>query len=278
MLLSRFETPRSNPGRFMTQRRTTLHYVEAGGGPTLVALHGFPHDHTLWQAQLGGLAEAARVVAPDLRGFGGSPAPDETMSMRAYATDVRNLLRGLNTTPAVLMGLSMGGYVALAFAALFPEAVRALILCSTRATADSPEARARRLALARRVAEGEAAAVVTEMVPAMTADASRRADPEMAERVRQMMLRQPAPGVAAALRGMAERPDRQGSLPALRAPTLAISGSADTLIPPEETEAMARAMPNSRFVLIPGVGHLPPVENPEAFNKVVLEFLARLPA
>lgn len=261
----------------MTTNAPLLHHVEAGHGPTLLCIHGFPHDHTLWQAQLEDLGDVARVVAPDLRGFGQSGAPDATMAMRAYATDLRNLLNGLGAAPAVVMGLSMGGYIALAFAALYPEAVKALILCNTRATADSPEASAARLASARRVDTEGPAAVVSGMVEAMTSAASRARDRNLNERVKTMMLRQPGPGVAAALRGMAERPDRSDGLAALPMRTLVITGSDDTLIPPAEAAAIAEAVPHGRLVTIAGAGHLTPLENPVLFNAAVRTFLSRLP-
>lgn len=261
----------------MTTNAPLLHHVEAGHGPTLLCIHGFPHDHTLWQPQLEELTDVARVIAPDLRGFGASGGPDATMTMRAYATDLRNLLRHLDAAPAVVMGLSMGGYIALAFASLFPDALRALVLCNTRATADTPEAAAARLASARRVETEGPGAVVPGMVEGMTSAASRARDKTLNDRVGAMMLRQPGAGVAAALRGMAERPDRAVGLPAIKARTLVITGSDDTLIPPAETAAIAEAIPHARLVTIPGAGHLTPLENPVQFNAAVRSFLTRLP-
>lgn len=253
-----------------------LHTVESGRGLPLLAIHGFPHDHTLWQAQQSGLSDVARVIAPDLRGFGASPLAEGTTTMRTHATDLKNLLNGLKAAPAVVMGLSMGGYVALAFAALFPEAVRGLILCNTRAAADTAEARQARLDRARRVEVDGVWPVVGDMLEGMTSPLSRQADPTLNGRIEAMMRRQPAAGVAAALRGMAERPDRTGGLGGLRAPTLVITGSLDTLIPPAESAAMAAAMPSARLVTIPGAGHLTCLENPTTFNAAVREFLTRL--
>lgn len=255
---------------------THLHSISEGQGRPLLAIHGFPHDHTLWDAQRAALAPAARVITPDLRGFGASPPAEGVLSMREYATDLKNLLNEIRATPAVIMGLSMGGYVALAFAALFPDAVSALILCNTRAASDSAEARAARLENARRVEIEGVWPVVGGMLDGMTSASSRQSDPGLNARVEAMMRRQPAAGVAAALRAMAERPDRSALLAGLRMPVLVITGSHDTLIPPAESEAMAAALPNGRLASIPGAGHLTCLEDPDAFNGLVLEFLRRL--
>lgn len=255
---------------------TRLHTVESGAGRPLLAIHGFPHDHTLWDAQRAGLAPHARVITPDLRGFGTSPPPEGGLSMRAYATDLKNLLNALKAAPAVVMGLSMGGYVALAFAALFPEAIQGLILCNTRATADTPAARAARLDSARRVELEGVWPVVEGMLEGMTSPLSRQADPELNGRVESMMRRQRPEGVAAALRGMAERPDRSEMLGGIKVPALVITGSHDTLIPPAESETLAATLPRARLITISGAGHLTCLENPVAFNAAVAEFLGQL--
>lgn len=256
-----------------------LHTIESGRGTPLLAIHGFPHDQALWAAQRDALSDVARVITPDLRGFGASPPPTgDIMTMRAHATDLKNLLNTLRATPAVIMGLSMGGYVALTFAVLFPEAVSGLILCNTRAGADTPEARSGRIENARRVSQEGAWPVVGGMLEKMTSAPSREADPTLNARVEVMMRRQSDIGVAAALRGMAERPDRTDQLGRIRAPALVITGSLDTLIAPSESEALAAALPTARLVRIPDAGHLTCMENPSLFNAPVREFLARLRA
>lgn len=248
-------------------------YGDVGNGPVLVLVHGFPHDRRLWRAQVDGLRSSARVITPDLPGFGERDEVAGTMTMDAYAADLKSLIDGLGIERVVIGGLSMGGYIALAFLARFQDAVSGLILCNTRASADSAEARIGRENMVKQVMEEGVEPVVDGMVPRMLAPATRSKNPELSASVRRMMGEQRAPGIIAALRGMAVRPDRTSMLPGIQVPTLIITGSADTLILPAESEAMARAIPSSSITVIPGVAHLSNVEAPQAFNTAVRTFL-----
>ena len=254
----------------------TVEYDDVGNGIPLLLIHGFPLDRTLWRSQIEGLQSVARIIAPDLRGFGQSSDAPETMTMDDYASDLKSLVDGLNVKQAVVCGLSMGGYVALAFLAKYPDAVKGLILANTRAGADSEQARESRLASAEKAVEQGTAAVADGMFPKMLTDTTRERRASLATFVQVMMTRQRPTGVAAALRGMAARPDRSEWIKSINVPTLIITGSADTLIPPGESELMSRAIPGSRLVVVPDVSHLSNVENPGAFNAAVREFLSRM--
>lgn len=253
-----------------------LHHVEAGHGRALVLIHGFPLDHTLWQPQLEGLGDVAWVIVPDLRGFGGSPQAEGTVTMEDHARDVKELLDGLGIEKAVVGGLSMGGYVALAFAELFPEALDGLILCNTRSVADSEAAKRMREITALKALQGELPGVVGPMVHTLLSTHSRQAHPELAPLTLDMMARQSPEGVAASSRGMALRPDRTALLQTIKVPTLVITGSDDTLISPNESRDMAAQLPDRELVVIPGVGHLSCQEDPQAFNAAVRKFLGRV--
>ena len=246
-----------------------IHHVERGQGIPLVLLHGFPFDHTLWLPQLEELTDAARMIAPDLRGFGGSHGVPEVMTMEDHARDVKALLDRLGIERAVICGLSMGGYIALAFAELFPEAMRGLILCNTRAVPDGPQARKGRYATAKRAMEQGVGGIADSMTPRLIARASADRHPDLVHFVHALIAHQPAEAVAASARGMALRPDRSSMLASISAPTLIITGSADELIPPTDSDAMARAIPGSVLVTLPGVGHLTNLEDPEGFNAAV---------
>jgi len=288
-----------------------LTYEASGAGVPLLLIHGFPLDRTMWRPQIDGLSRVASVIAPDLRGFGENaggaarsggaadatnespktgaggdaddgddtaaavaPLPD-TITMDDYASDLAFLLARLDIERVVLCGLSMGGYIAMAFLARYPTAVRGVILANTRAGADSEAARdGRRAAIERARTEG-VGAIADAMLPKMLADATRAERPEFAASVRAMMARQSPDAVAAALRGMIARPDRTEGLASVRVPALVITGDADTLIPPSESEALARAIPGARLVVIPGAAHLSNLDNPEAFNAAVRDLLPR---
>ena len=253
-----------------------MHHEEKGQGIPLLLIHGFPHDHTLWEPQLGGLQDAARVIAPDLRGFGIGEEVPQTMTMDDYAADLKTLVDDLGIEKAVICGLSMGGYVALAFLARYPEVTQGLILCNTRSGADNEKAREGRYATAQKALDGGMAAIAEGMLPKMISEQSALARPDLSMFVENMMAHQSSEAVAAASRGLAIRPDRTAMLSSIKVPTLIITGSADTLIPPSESEAMAAAIPGCELVVIPGVAHLSNLEDPVAFNAAVRAFLQRV--
>lgn len=249
-------------------------YTDAGQGEAVLLIHGFPLDRTMWDAQVEALAGTRRVIAPDLGGFGESEARSEPVSMEAFADDVRGLLDHLGLPRAVIGGLSMGGYVAFAFARKYAERTRALILCDTRAGADSPEARAGRAEMAALARARGLAPIADRMLPRLLAPATRERRPDVVERVRRMILRAPVAGVVAALGGMAERPDATPGLPAIGCPVLFIVGRHDVISPPAEAEAICAKLPRARRVVIPDAGHLAPMENAAAVNAAIGEFLS----
>jgi len=260
----------------ITSHGTPFEYDDVGNGIPLLMIHGFPLDRTVWRSQIEGLQSVARVIAPDLRGFGHSGDAPETMPMDEYAADLKALLDALSLAQAVVCGLSMGGYIALAFLARFPGAVKALILANTRAAADGDQAREARFASARKAYDDGVPSIAEALLPKMLTEATLDHRPTLRTYVYAMMTRQPPGGVAAALRGMAARPDRSEWIKSINIPTLIIAGSADTLIPPAESETMARAIAGSKLIVIPDAAHLSNIENPEAFNAAVRAFIRKL--
>lgn len=250
----------------------------AGSGPTIVLLHGFPLDRSMWKSQADALATRHRVVTPDLRGHGASAAPPGVYSMDDQAADVLETLDALGVTgPFILGGLSMGGYVAMALAAKAPERLSALLLLNTRCKPDSPDAAANREKLASQVeSTGDVAPVVNGMLPKLFADDTRDRQPELVTQWERRMLRTPAAGVVGALRGMAIRPDRTDTLRQLDVPTLVLAGAKDVIIPLNEAEEMASVLRRGHFEIIGGAGHLAPVENPDATSSVISRFLGDL--
>ncbi len=255
-----------------------LAYDDDGPGPVLVLLHGFPLDRTIWAPQQSSIGAIYRVIAPDLRGFGQSASPEGVATMDLMADDVIELLNALQLTePVVLGGLSMGGYVAFNLMERYPERFRALILIDTRAAADTPAAAQGREELARTVETTRSTrAVVDAMLPKFFSNETRSERGDRIPPIIKMMERAPVHGVAAALRGMASRPDRTGDLAGIKVPTLVMVGDHDAIAPPAEAEAMARGIPGGRLAIIPGAGHLAPWENPKAADEAILGFLNTL--
>ena len=253
-----------------TRQGVSIEYDDIGNGVPLLLIHGFPLDRTLWRTQIAGLSQIFRVIAPDLRGFGQSSDTDgEAVTMDQYAADLKSLLDSVNVKRAVIGGLSMGGYIALAFYAQYADRVKGLILANTRAIPDSEEGKQSRLANAQKVGEAGSNFLIETLAPKMLGPAAK---PEIEIAVRSMMARQRTPGVMSALRGMAARPDRTTLLRFATVPALIVSGSEDALIPPGDSEAMHALIPNSRLVIIPDAGHLSNLEKADAFNHVVREF------
>lgn len=249
-------------------------FEDTGGtGVALLLIHGYPLDRTLWAMQLRGLANVARVIAPDLRGFGESSLPTGAVTVDTYADDVNALLDALGVKTAVVAGLSMGGYIAFAFYRKYPERVRALIFANTKAGADSPEGKKGRNDSATLAREKGAAAIAERMLPKMLTPKTAAERPSVAASVNTMMSRQSVDGVVAALMAMRDRPDSTPALAQISAPTLVITGVEDTLIPPKESELMRDGIRGAKLVVIPGAAHLSNVEQPEAFNRAVSEFL-----
>ena len=256
-------------------RGLEMTFDERGGGPPVVLLHGFPFNHTMWRAQAEALGEGHRVITPDLRGHGGTGLGEgASSSMEEMATDVAALLDELNVSERVVTGgLSMGGYVTLAFYRLFPQRVRALILADTRPQSDTEEARRAREETAQRALREGMQTVADAMLPKLLAPSTREEKPEVFERVREMILATRPEGAAAALRGMAARRDQTDLLQEIDVPTLIIVGSEDALTPPKDSETMHRAIRGSRLVVIEGAGHVSNLERPAEFNRALEDFL-----
>ena len=252
-----------------------LAHDEMGSGVPLLFVHGWPHNRALWSAQLRGLSALARCIAPDLRGFGASSVMGP-YTIDQYADDLAALLASRHVERAVVCGLSMGGYVALAMLRRHRQLLRGLILTSTRATADSSEARAKRLSMITFVEEHGVEALAANQLKAMVGDTTFTSRPDLLESLRRHMAVAPRDGVVGALHAMAERADATALLATIDIPTLVVSGAEDTITPPVELRALAHAIPGATLQTIEGAGHLCAYERPAAFNHLVGEFLTRL--
>lgn len=251
----------------------------AGNGPPLLLLHGFPLDHRMWAFQEP-LADAATLVMPDLRGFGESRAAAPIESIRQLADDCAEVIAAIDRGGrAVVCGLSMGGYVAEHVAVHHPDLVRGLILVDTRVEADTEAARAGRRDLAERVARVGSRIAAEAMVPKLLAATSdqRRRSP-IADRLYQMILEADAATIQQALAALADRPDMTEPMRAVRVPTLLVVGKEDSITPPEVMRSIAQVMPQSSLTVLPGCGHMTPMEDPDAFNRLVRDFLAEIPS
>ncbi len=253
--------------------------LDAEKGTPLVLIHGFPFCSASWRADAAGLAPAIRVIAPSMRGFGGS-APFEGnagASIDAMADDLAGVLDALALVePVVVGGLSMGGYVALSFARRHPTRLRGLVLADTRAEPDSDEARASREKAIARVGGGDLTGFVDALLPTLLAPSTRADRPAILASLREMALRAEPTAVLRVLRAMRDRPDARPGLAAIAVPVLVVVGEEDALTPPASSRAMVSKLPNANLCVIPRAGHMTNLEQPEVFRAALREFVERL--
>jgi pimeloyl-ACP methyl ester carboxylesterase len=254
-------------------------YDDAGQGAAVVLLHAFPLERGMWRPQSAALPGGCRLLTPDLRGFGGSGGWTGPPSVEQMADDVAGLLDALAVRePVVLGGLSMGGYVALAFARRHPQRLRGLILADTRAEADNDEARANRDRLIAFAETHPARDVLEQMLPRLVSDGTRQHRSEVIEEVRRLASAQSPAGISGALRAMRDRPDSRPFLGRIRVPTLVLVGSEDVLTPPTMAQTLVEGIAGARLATLPGAGHLSNLEQPAAFNAALGEFVVGLPS
>ncbi|MEV5980771.1 alpha/beta fold hydrolase [Streptomyces sp. NPDC052114] len=252
----------------------TIGYDDEGDAdaPALVLLHGHPFDRSMWAPQRTAFSTTHRVITPDLRGYGATTVVPGTTAFATFAEDVAALLDHLGVGTCALGGLSMGGQLVMECHRLFPERLTGLLLADTFPTAETPQGKAFRNALADRLLaegmRGYADEVRDKMVAPYNTEASAH--------VHRMMLAAPPEGAAAALRGRAERPDYQELLTRVTVPSLVVVGREDTYTPVADAEAMHAALPDSALHVVESAAHLPNLERPDDFDAAVRAWLSRL--
>ncbi len=245
--------------------------------PHLLLIHGFPLDHSMWQPNLEALGSVAHVLAPDLLAFAAASEVPEVLTMEDLADQLKAQLDAQGIQRTVLCGLSMGGYVALAFLERWPERVAGFILCNTRSTGDTEEGKQGREATALDALAKGSAVIARAMVPKLLSEHTRSTAPELANTVEVMIARQRPEAIAAASRGMALRPDRTSILRESDTPTLIITSENDALMPLPTSQSMADASAHSTLMVLPHAGHLSNMEAAQGFNTAVTDFLRTLP-
>jgi len=251
----------------------TMAYDDRGRGLPLLFIHGYPLNRTLWEPQIDDLSYTTRVLTVDLRGHGESDPMPGPYPMDMLADDCISLLDALGiTTPIVICGLSMGGYVTFAFYRRYAARVAGLILTATRAGADSSESKANRDKSAVLAQEKGADVIAEAMLPRLLSPKTLTARLDLVDRVRKIMRGISVEGIVGDLTGMRDRLDSTPLLTQINIPTLIIYGADDQIIPLSEVEFIHQAIINSELKIIPDAGHLPNLEQPELFNQVVKEF------
>jgi 3-oxoadipate enol-lactonase len=242
----------------------------------VVFVHGFPFSHEIWHSQLAVTGKLYRAIAYDVRGHGGSSIGDGQYSIEAHCNDLIALLDHLKVLKAVVVGLSMGGYIALRAVERNPERFRGLVLCDTRSEADSSEGKIRRANDAIRVKHGGSTAFADEFVHKVFAPESFTRRKEATELVHRIIRRTPPLSIAGTLIALAARTDTTASLAAIAIPTLILVGEHDAVTPPAASQAMHERIPGAELAVVPEAAHMSNMENPEFFNEHLLIFLQRV--
>jgi 3-oxoadipate enol-lactonase len=264
-------TSRSSVGRFR--------YIDVPAGGqgratgTLVLIHGFPLNPSMWDPQLVLAGRGWRIIAPELRGFGEGLADPPVTSIDDYAADTIDLLDRLHVETAVICGLSMGGYIAFSMFRHAPTYFRAMVLADTRSQGDTPEAVTGRKNMQQLAREKGAAAVADALLPKLVGDTSRRERPAVVEAVRNQIVGNSVEAIAGALTALMTRPDSTPTLATIRCPVQIIVGDEDAITPPPLSEQMHRDIPGSQLAVIKGAGHMSNMEQPAAFNDALARFL-----
>ncbi len=255
----------------LSRRQLEIAYEDEGTGETVVLLHAFPFDREMWRPQLTGLASDYRMIAPDFPGFGESGAPTEGFTVESMADIVADFLDAIGIVGTVIVaGLSMGGYVALAFAERQPQRLRGLILADTKAEPDDETAKAGRDALSEVARSRGASEVINTLLPKLVSERNKTA---VGDEVRRIAERQKVPAIVQALLALKERPDATPWLTRITVPTLVIVGEQDVITPVKFSANLVERILGAVQVTIPDAGHLSSLEAPQAFNDAIRNFL-----
>ena len=259
-------------------RDITVGYDDVGAGTDAVLLvHGHPFNRSMWQPQLSAIAAAGwRVIAPDLRGYGETTIVPGKTTFDIFAADLAALLDHLGIDRVVLGGLSMGGQIVMEFARQYPSRVRGIVLAATFSEPESEDGKRWRYSMADRLVAEGMRPYAAEVLSKMLAARSITDFPDVATHVTAMMCGTNPEGAAAALRGRAERPDYQPTLAALTVPVLVVVGSEDAYTTRAQAERMRDLPRDAELVWLDGIGHMPNLEQPAAFNSEVIRFLGKL--
>lgn len=252
-------------------------WVDVGAGPVAVLLHAFPCDHAMWRAQVEPLVDSGwRVIVPDLPGFGRSDLPVDPPSLESVVQILADALLASSIDRCVLIGLSVGGYVIMEWLRRHPEMVAAVVLCDTKASADTEQARIARLDMADTIEADPSicpALLRERLLPVIIGPSAASTSPQIVATVGAWMDAADPASVAWYQRAMAARPDSLGTLRECGLPALVVWGVEDSMAPRVEQEIMVEALQDARLEVIPRAGHLSAVENPEEVSRTLVDFL-----
>ncbi|HCV44422.1 MAG TPA: alpha/beta hydrolase [Bacteroidetes bacterium] len=263
---------------FVNLHGDPFNYVEVGNpsGMPVVFVHGFPFSHVMWTPQLDVVGKHHRAIAYDVRGHGDSYVGTGQYTMEGHVDDLVALLDHLQIQKAVIVGLSMGGYIALRALERNPERFRAAVLCDTRSEADGNEGKLKRFTAINAIKRDGSAVFADGFVKIVFAPTTVQENPQIVEQIRSIISRTSDLSIAGTQLALATRTDTTASLAHIKIPTLILVGELDVTTPPSDSQSMHKLIAGSELHIVPHAAHVSNLENPGFFNERLLAFLSRV--
>jgi 3-oxoadipate enol-lactonase len=262
-------------GTLQIDQQTSLFFTSHGdqANPSLILIHGFPMDHTMWSSQIKHLEKNFHVIAYDLRGMGQSKSKDPFAMMESHVDDLIALTTHLRIQKAHIVGFSMGGYLALRAMERNPALFSSLILIDTQSAADSNEAKLKRFAAMNKIKTSGQSAYAKEFLKGSLSPQNAESNPTLVNQLEKMIMTNSTEGVLSGLFALISRTDTTESLSKIQVPTLIMVGEHDKITPLTAAQAMQSKISNAALHTIPNAGHISPMENPSQVNVVLFDFL-----
>ncbi len=252
----------------------TISYNDIGEGDIpVIFLHGYPFDKSMWKGQLDSLKSLTRLIACDIRGFGKSTDEETPLSIDLFCEDLVLFMDKLNIKKAIVCGLSMGGFISLKAVKIYPERFKALILCDTQCIADTAEVKEKRYEAIEQINLDGADIFNEKFIKSVFHPDSLTNKMEIVENLRSIVFANSKAIITAGLTALAERSETCSSLDTIRIPTLIICGREDKVTPLVQSKFMHKHIKASSLKIIEDAGHVSNLEQPNEFNKYVLDFL-----
>ncbi len=257
----------------LIKKNISIYQEGSSSKRTIIFVHGFPYDHSMWNEQVKFLSSSYNCISYDIRGLGESPAGDGQFTMESFVDDLEYIIDELNVDKPVLCGLSMGGYISFRAVERMEEKFGGVIFCDTKPEADNNEAKLKRAAGIKKINEEGLEVFVKGFVPNCFAERSIKRIGKQYENIIAKSSSFDPVGVKGCLLAMIGRNDTAGYLPKIKIPSLVLCGEKDKLTPPDTMEIIAGNIGGSRFIIIPEAAHMTPIENPAAVSKAISEFM-----
>jgi pimeloyl-ACP methyl ester carboxylesterase len=256
---------------------TKISYHDSGSGTPILFLHSFGHNKNLWYPQLTHCLELGyRVIAPDMPGHGDSSFDPNNHTVDLIGQAYGEFLDILGVDKAIVAGISIGGYIALRMCARRPEQIAGLVMICSKAEADSEEIKERRRSQIENIHKNGLANFVETGAPKRVAPKTAEERPWVVDWIKMMNYTVSAEANAATLEAMAVKEDATPTLATIEVPALILSGSHDIFIPKESPHNLEKGIRNSVHHVIEDAGHVASLENPNAVNKYLEDYLTSL--